>query len=83
MGQIANVRTLRNEYARLLASVEAGETITIQRHGKTVALLTPPPAAEPRKVDWTKSAAFKLKRSGRKLDYAAIQDVLDDNKGRY
>ena len=75
MPSIANVRTLRNDYARLLACVEAGETVTIIRHGKPVAQLTPLPATEQR-VDWTKSAAFKMKRTGRKQNLVAT--FLDD-----
>lgn len=34
------------QFARLLDRVEAGESITIIRHGKAVATLAPPPAAE-------------------------------------
>lgn len=81
MNQTANVRTLRNEYASLIARAEAGETITILRHGKAVARLTPVAAANAA-VDWSQSDAMRTK-TGRKPDSKAVKAVLDDNKGRY
>ncbi|MDO9454083.1 MAG: type II toxin-antitoxin system prevent-host-death family antitoxin [Stagnimonas sp.] len=81
MSHTASVRTLRNDYASLIARAEAGETITILRHGKAVARLTPLlPANET--VDWSKSDAIRAK-SGRKLAAKALKAVLDDNKGDY
>lgn len=80
MSATANVRTLRNEYARLIAQAERGHSITILRHGKPVARLVPP--EPPATADWSKSAAFALKQPPVK-NSAALRKVLDDNKGRY
>ncbi len=81
MTQTANVRTLRNDYASLIARAEAGETITILRHGKAVARLTPlMPTNEA--VDWSRSAALHRK-PGPQLSAKTMQVVLEDNKGRY
>lgn len=47
----ATVRQIRNEFPALLRRVAHGETVTITRHGKTVAALSPPPTrSRPR---WT------------------------------
>ena len=81
MNQTANVRTLRNEYASLIARAEAGETITILRHGKAVARLTPLVAAN-EAVDWSKSDAMRPK-AGRRINAKALKAALDDNKGSY
>ncbi|MES2683670.1 MAG: type II toxin-antitoxin system prevent-host-death family antitoxin [Pseudomonadota bacterium] len=81
MNQTANVRTLRNEYASLIARAEAGETITILRHGKAVARLTPLVASSGT-VDWSQSDAMRSK-AGRTMNAKALKAVLDDNKGGY
>lgn len=82
MSQTASVRTLRNDYASLIARAEAGETITIVRHGKPVARLSPVPTAPHQIVDWSQSAALSRK-PGAALDAKALKVALDDNKGRY
>ena len=81
MNHTANVRTLRNEYASLIARAEAGETITILRHGKAVARLMPLVAANA-EVDWSQSDAMRPK-AGRIANAKALKAVLDDNKGSY
>lgn len=81
----ATVRELRNHYAELLRRVQAGEEIAISQRGKIVARLVPePPAASPRKVDWTKSAAFSLDRTGARFLTAAESEALrQDAAGRW
>lgn len=64
----ATVRDLRNHYTALLKSLEAGEEIIITRRGKSLARLIPEKIAPHRKkLDWSKSAAFSLDRSGEKM----------------
>jgi prevent-host-death family protein len=48
----ATVRQVRNAFPTLLRRVEKGEVVTITRHGKAVAALTPPPRAAARRP-WT------------------------------
>ena len=71
----ASVRTLRNDYAKLLRRVEAGEEIAIARRGRVVARLVP---AQPRqgKVDWANSASFRVLK-GQKMLPLSGQEVLD------
>jgi len=76
----ASIRTLRNEYARLIEQAQRGQSITILRHGKPVARLVPPET--PTGADWAHSAALALQQEKPK-DPAAVRRVLDENKGRY
>ena len=41
----AGVFEAKQNFSELIAAVEAGEQVTITRHGKPVAQLLPPPAA--------------------------------------
>ncbi len=59
----ATVRELRNEYKRVLAWAEAGEEVTISRRGKVIARLIPE-RPKLKRVDWTKSAALTMDRTG-------------------
>lgn len=78
----ATVRTLRNDYARLLRRVETGEEIAISRHGRIVARLVPA-AGGGRKVDWTVSAAERLPREGRPLSAKVAADLLRQSHGSW
>jgi prevent-host-death family protein len=80
MSLTASIRTLRNDYARLIEQTRRGQSVTILRHGKPVARLMPLEA--PDRVDWARSAAFALKR-GKRMDADAMKQVLADNRGRY
>jgi len=51
MGTAINIHEAKTHLSKLIARVEAGETITLARGGKEVALLTPLPAPErPKRV---------------------------------
>lgn len=80
MSATASIRSLRNDYARLIEQVRRGQSITILRHGKPVARLVPP--EPPAGADWAHSAALALKQDKPK-DAAAVRQALADNKGRY
>lgn len=76
----ASVRTLRNQYARLIERAQRGHSVTILRHGRPVARLVP---VEPQgKADWTHSAAHSLHQV-RVKNEAGRREVLSDNKGNY
>ncbi|MGA8658197.1 MAG: type II toxin-antitoxin system prevent-host-death family antitoxin [Chthoniobacterales bacterium] len=80
----ATVRELRNRYTQLVKWLEAGEEILITRRGVTIARLVPEMAGTPARVDWSKSAAFRMDRSGmRKLSAKEVSELLDYNKGPY
>jgi len=76
----ASIRTLRNEYARLVERVERGQSVTILRHGKPVARLVPVDAGVI--VDWSRSAALALAPKPVR-DEKGLRQALRDSKGRY
>ena len=76
------VRTLRNDYAKLLCRVETGEEIAISRHGRIVARLVPA-NADAGKVDWAASAASRLPRTGKPMSTAAAAKVLSESQGTW
>ena len=78
----ATARTLRNDYAKLLRRVETGEEISISRHGKIVAKLVP---ANPKKgkVDWTKSASFRLTRHQEPWSAEQTRKLIHDAQGNW
>lgn len=47
---MVNVYEAKTQLSKLLARVEAGEEITLSRHGKPVALLVPVPKPQARRV---------------------------------
>jgi antitoxin (DNA-binding transcriptional repressor) of toxin-antitoxin stability system len=78
----ATVRTLRNQYSALLDWIEAGEEISISRHGRVIARLVPEGARAAGRVDWSKSAALRMdKRKLPLLDAATVANLLKDNQG--
>lgn len=76
----ATVRTLRNDYARLLRRVESGEEIAISRRGRVVARLVP---ARPDKagVDWAASATFRMIRDEKPLSAKESEELIKDAQG--
>jgi prevent-host-death family protein len=77
----ATVRDLRNNYRTVLGWVEGGEEVRISRRGKVVARLIPERPAS-KKVDWSKSAAARMDRSGwRKLSAKESAQLLADLRG--
>lgn len=78
----ATVRTLRNDYAKLLRRVETGEEIAISRRGKIVARLMPP-ATGTAKVDWAASAARRLPRDAKPMSDAARAKLMADSQGSW
>ena len=80
----ATARTLRNDYAKLLRRVETGEEISISRHGKIVAKLVPAhPAVKKGKVDWTKSASFRITRNQKPWPAEQTLKLIHDAQGNW
>ena len=79
----ATVRTLRNDYAKLLRRVEAGEEIAISRRGRIVARLLPAAAEKPAKVDWAQSAAFRVCKELPALTAEQSAALLQENRGNW
>jgi prevent-host-death family protein len=67
----------KTHLARLLDEVERGETITITRHGKPVAQLTP--VGEKRPIAEV-IAEIKANRKGNRLDGLSVKELI--NEGR-
>ena len=55
----ANVRQLRHSFGDVMAWVAGGEQVKIVKKGRIIALLSPPPAAKPKKI---KLPDFKARR---------------------
>lgn len=80
----ATVRELRNDYAKLLRRVQAGEEIVITRRGEPVARLIPEKTIVNRKVDWTESPAFKRDRSKEPvLSAKRSEQIIRESRGRW
>jgi len=78
----ATVRTLRNDYAKLLRRVETGEEISIARRGRIVARLVPAHGSKAR-VDWAASAAHGLPRSGKPLAASVSTKLRHESQGAW
>lgn len=78
----ATVRELRNNYARVLKWVSAGQEVQVTRRGKVVARVVPPTGKDS-KVDWTRSAAFQTTRSDRPLSAAQSRRLLKESQGNW
>jgi prevent-host-death family protein len=77
----ATMRQLRNESRAVLAWVEAGEEVRITKRGRIIARLVPE-KPKPKKIDWTKSAAFTMDRSKMtKLTARQTREILDYVRG--
>ncbi len=80
----ATVRDLRTKFPAIARQLEDGEEISITRRGKLVARLLPPEArARRRKVDWSKSAAANLPRTGKPMAAKQVAALLEYAKGTY
>jgi prevent-host-death family protein len=68
----------KNKLSELLERVEAGEIITLTRHGKQVALLTPVTQDKPS----ARQAIARLRelRSGSRLNGLRIKDLRDEGR---
>lgn len=68
----------KTQLARLLDQVERGETITITRHGRPVARLTPVEGRR-RSVAETIDAIREF-RKGNRLDGLTIREMIDEGR---
>ncbi|MDR0626872.1 MAG: type II toxin-antitoxin system prevent-host-death family antitoxin [Bifidobacteriaceae bacterium] len=74
----------KTHFAQLLDRVEAGELITITRHGRPVAHLRPglPSGAISRQEALAALAAVKQWRSGSSLGRLTVRDAIDEGRQR-
>ncbi|MDR0591686.1 MAG: type II toxin-antitoxin system prevent-host-death family antitoxin [Bifidobacteriaceae bacterium] len=74
----------KTHFAQLLDRVEAGESITITRHGRPVAHLAPGEGAGavPRQAALAELAAVKRWREGSSLGDLTIRAAIDEGRGR-
>jgi prevent-host-death family protein len=79
----ATIRQVRHDFGSVLDWVLDGEQVEISKHGKIVALLSPPPSAKPLKARKRPdlAARLKLRDGGRVIAARAMNAILDDNKG--
>ena len=68
-----SVKQARQEFARLLDSVEQGKTISITRRGRQVAQLVPPPAERARPLPDLSEFRAKFKSRGKPLSQIIIE----------
>jgi len=81
----ATIRQVRHDFSSVLNWIAEGEQVEISKHGKVVALLTPPPAVKPilrrKRPDLT--ARLKMRDGDRVIPARAMNDILDYNKGAH
>jgi prevent-host-death family protein len=58
----ATIRQVRHDFSTVLNWVHDGEQVAISKHGKVVALLSPPPAPNRSKLKKRPDFAARLKR---------------------
>ena len=75
------VRELRNNYARVLKWVSAGEEVEVTRRGKAVAKVVPVAAINPSRVDWKESAALARVPWATALTVAQSRSILSESQG--
>jgi prevent-host-death family protein len=68
-----NARDARERFAELLDSAQAGKTIAITKHGKTVAILAPPQIEGAKALPDMASFHKKLKLKGRPMSQTVIE----------
>jgi prevent-host-death family protein len=81
----ATIRQVRHDFSSVLDWVAEGEQVEISKHGKVVALLTPPPAVKPtlRRKRPDLAARLKMRDGNRVIPARAMNDILDYNKGAH
>ena len=81
----ATIRQVRHDFSTVLDWVQEGEQVEISKHGRIVALLSPPPPIKPpiakRRPDF--EARLKLRDGERVITTRAMTDIIDDNKGMH
>ena len=63
---------------RLLNEVEAGETITITKHGRPIAMIVPIPKSRRRSDDIVE--AFRQLRKGHTLGDITIRELIEEGR---
>jgi prevent-host-death family protein len=81
----ATIRQVRHDFSSVLNWVSDGEQVEISKHGKVVALLSPPPTAKvPRARKRPDLAArLKLRDGDRVIPARAMNDILDYSRGAH
>ncbi len=81
----ATIRQVRHDFGTVLDWVGEGEQVEISKHGKVVALLSPPPSAKPpcarKRPDL--AARLKMRDGSRVIPARVMNDILDHNKGMH
>jgi prevent-host-death family protein len=67
----------KTKLSALLDRVERGEQISISRHGRVVAVLSPPPGGMERTVDEAVDGILELRRGRRLGDDISVRDLID------
>ena len=70
----------KTRLSALLDRVEQGETITITRHGRAVAVLAPPPDAADRTVSEVIDELMRFRRGRRLGDDLTVRDLIDEGR---
>ena len=69
----------KTQLPRLLDDVEQGESVTITRHGKPVAMLVPLPSSHEARA---REAAARIRqlRVGNRLDGLSVRDLVSEGR---
>ena len=81
--KIATIRQVQREFSTVLGWVNEGEEVYITKHGKVVALLSPPLSEAPVRQRFDFAARLKLRDGDRVIPAEAMGDIMDHNRGDY
>ncbi|MHB1191858.1 MAG: type II toxin-antitoxin system Phd/YefM family antitoxin [Longimicrobiales bacterium] len=70
----------KTHLAELLDRVERGERVVITRHGRPVAVLSPPPGAADRTADEAVDALLSQRRGRRLGPNLTVRDLIDEGR---
>ena len=70
----------KTRLAELLKRVEAGERITIIRHGKDVAVLSPPPGGRDRTVDEAVRGLLEFRKEPTPGRGLSVRDLVEEGR---
>lgn len=67
----------KTHFSALLDRVEKGEQVSITRHGRVVAVLTPPPGVPDRTVEEAIADIMALRKGRRLGEGLSVRDLID------
>lgn len=76
----ASIRELKHDMTTVLSWVEQGESVTLKKRGKTVAIINPPPKSQEKKTARPDFAARLKSIYGDKMLEVSSADLLREQR---